>query len=789
MTAPSALCAGEEVKMFSRCAPVRLLFVGLVAQLVLSSVARADGPSIGGSSPAFRSTAAAVSGSSYYTLRICRLVDTRNTPGPRGGPVLSAGAPRNFAPYASCGTSPTARAISINIAVTQPTSDGFLQLYPVGSSTITSAINFRAGQTRANNAIVPLGSAGDFTLFGNLSGSVHVIIDIYGYFDDPANNQPPTASAGPPRTITLPATATLNGSVSDDGKPNPPGALTITWSKVSGPGSVTFSPPNAASTTASFSAPGIYVLRLSVSDSQLSASDDVLIIVNPQSTANPQADIVRFLDQATWGPDNASIARVQALGITGWLNEQFSAPASSYATLPPFPNNVPVGCNATCQRDNYSMYPLQNRFFTNALYGPDQLRQRVAWVLHKILVISGRDIRQPSRVAPYVQLIDRNAFGNFRDLLYQITLNAGMGRYLDMATSTVYNPNENYAREILQLFTVGTERLNQDGTRQLDSSGRPIPTYDQRVVNGFAKVFTGWSFGAPPAAGFTNYIDPMVLTASDHDPGSKQLLNGATLPGGGDAYQELNAALDNIFLHPNVGPFIGWQLIHALVTSNPSPAYVSRVTAAFNDNGSGVRGDIKAVVSAILLDPEARGDFRPEPGYGRLKEPVQLVTNLLRAFNARSADGSTTSDGYLNPQASSMDQSVFRPPTVFSYYPADYLLPRSATLLGPEFGILSAASALKRANVVDEMVFSGVPVSADAPRGTSLDFSAFLPLASNPATLVAELNRLMMHGTLSVPAQSVLIQAISAVASSNPRLRVQQAVYLVASASQYQVQR
>src|SRR5262249_55904359 len=292
---------------------------------------------------------------------------------------------------------------------------------------------------------------------------------------------------------------------------------------------------------------------------------------------------------------SASIAHVQALGMTGWLNEQFSLPASSYPTLPLYPNSVPVGCGTTCQRDNYSMYPLQNRFFTNGLYGQDQLRQRVAWALHKIVVISGNTVTQPSRVTPYLQLLDRNAFGNFRDILYQITLNPGMGRYLDMATNTVYNPNENYGREILQLFSIGTVRLNPDGTRQVDLSGRPIPTYDQRIVTGFGRVLTGWSFAAPPAPGYTNYLDPMVLTPSDHDTGPKPLLNGAMLPGGGDADQELNAAIDNIFLHSNVGPYIGSLLIHSLVTSNPSPAYVARVTAAFNDNGAGVRGDLKAV--------------------------------------------------------------------------------------------------------------------------------------------------------------------------------------------------
>ncbi len=208
--------------------------------------------------------------------------------------------------------------------------------------------------------------------------------------------------------------------------------------------------------------------------------------------------------------------------------------------------------------------------------------QGVAFALHQLLVVSGRDLMQPSWLAPYLQILDRNAFGNYRQLLYEITLNPGMGRYLDMVTSTKTNPNENYAREILQLFSVGLDKLNPDGTPLLDADGKRIPTYDQAVVSGFAKVFTGWTFGPPPSPGIVNYIDPMRLIAGNHDTGTKQLLNGVELPAGQTGDKDLNDALDNIFNHPNVGPFISTHLIHQLVTSNPSPAYVGRAAAAFN---------------------------------------------------------------------------------------------------------------------------------------------------------------------------------------------------------------
>ena len=243
------------------------------------------------------------------------------------------------------------------------------------------------------------------------------------------------------------------------------------------------------------------------------------------------ADATRFLEQATWGPTPALVQHVQDVGFERFLDEQFDAPASSYPTLPLYPttrDQTTCPNNSTCVRDNYTMYPVQNRFFVNALYGADQLRQRVAFALHQIIVVSGVDITQPSWMTPYLQTLDRDAFGTYRQLLYDITLNPAMGNYLDVANNTKTRPNENYAREILQLFSIGTVRLNPDGTQQLDQTGRPVPTYDQTTVNNFARVFTGWRF-APGAPGIPNYIDPMVVNEAQHDTGSKTLLNGAVL--------------------------------------------------------------------------------------------------------------------------------------------------------------------------------------------------------------------------------------------------------------------
>ncbi len=504
------------------------------------------------------------------------------------------------------------------------------------------------------------------------------------------------------------------------------------------------------------------------------------------------ADVVRFLEQATFGPTTELIAHVQSVGFENFLNEQFDAPMSSYPTLPLYPTtrdtvNCPNG--SACQRDNYTMYPLQNRFFLNARYGPDQLRQRVAFALHQILVVSGVDITQPSWMAPYLQTLDRNAFGNYRQLLYEISLNPAMGNYLDVANNTKTNPNENYAREILQLFSIGTVRLNQDGTQQLDGAGTAIPAYTQTTVNNFARVFTGWRLATAPAPGVPNYIDPMVPNQSQHDVGSKTLLNDIVLPANRTIAQDLNDAIDNIFNDPNVGPFISKQLIQHLVTSNPTPAYVARVTSVFNGNEVGIRGDLKSVVRAILLDPEARGDVKTDPNYGHLRHPALFISNILRAFSARSADGNGDSDGYLNPQAVLMGMDVFRPPSVFSYFSPGTVVAGTAGVRGPEFGIFSTSTALRRVNFVNTIVFSTIPVGTNAPTGTSLDLSPLQALASKPDALVDQLNLLMMHGAMSSTMRDSVISAVSAVAATNTLKRARTAVYLVASSSQYQVEK
>lgn len=569
---------------------------------------------------------------------------------------------------------------------------------------------------------------------------------------------------------------------------------------------------------------------------------DPPLVPDPFTAPISDADAVRFLEQTTWGPTPADIAHLKAVGYFAYLNEQFSAPVtnptkgSNFPDLP-FPNNDqgtacptstgdPNYNQTVCNRDNFSIYPLQRTFYSSALYGPDQLRQRVAFALHQILVISGAsEVNRPSWLTIYLQSLDRHAFGNYKTLLQEVTLTPAMGEYLDMRLSTRTSPNENFAREILQLLSIGTAVLNPDGTPQLDSQGMPLASYSQTDVNEFTRVFTGWNLvPGTIAPGTSNWRDPMIPRGgTNHDFGAKTLLNGVTTAACSSAsgaaniacaQSDMAVAIDNLFNHPNIGPFLGKQLIQHLVTSNPSPAYVERVGRVFNNDCSGlypqgcssVRGNMRMVVQAILLDPEARGDVKTDPHFGKLREPAQYITGFLRAFNVKSFDKLSTSDGVLGNRstvdfAGTLDQSIFQPPTVFSYYQPGYEVP-GTKILGPAFGILSTSTTLRRANDINTLVYTGVAnnatptaASPDRPRGTSIDIANLEALAVNPndGQVVDALNTLLLHGTMSTQVRNSIITAMNAITDSNLTTRHQKrarvAVYLAATSSQYDIQR
>ncbi len=561
-------------------------------------------------------------------------------------------------------------------------------------------------------------------------------------------------------------------------------------------------------------------------------------------------DLRRFLEQASWGGkgDDSDFNHLRSIngGIPAYINEQFNTPpqfldgatdtkfslSSDYPFSAPYPQffpGAPAVCDANCLRDFYSLYPLQKQFMLNALTQPDQLRQRVSFAFHKFIVAGGQQLNnnQPFWYAPYLQTIDRNSFGNFRTMLYEITLNPGMGEYLNMRGNSVGaqppappTPNENYAREIMQLFSIGTDLLNQDGTPGLDAQGNRVPSYDQTNIANLARVFTGWDLDVNKVSAVdgsqtvANYQDPMILNGNTnrYDLAAKTLLTDinhvtpvslpacaapctTTLQKQTYKANELNVAIDNLFNHPNVGPYVCTQLIHQLVTSNPAPSYVGRCAAAFANNGSGVRGDIKAVISAILLDPEARGDVKTDPNYGHLREPVLLMTHLLRAFNAVT-DGVlvTSSPGSFSTP---LGQNVFNPPTVFSYFPADYGLP-GTSLVGPEFGILDTSTTYARTNFMNTLFLQnsglGIPLSGtNRPTGTQINFAAYQALATTPQALVDALNAKLMHGAMSPAMNANIVAAVTAVTNATPATqalqRTQTAIYLVATSAQYQVER
>ena len=483
----------------------------------------------------------------------------------------------------------------------------------------------------------------------------------------------------------------------------------------------------------------------------------------------------RFLEQAAWGPSPESLVRVRQLGFERWIEEQFQAPLSDY---PPVPEDDA----------SQSLTPLQRRFFFNAVNGEDQLRQRVAFALHQIWVVSGLKTGQARMMTPYLRLLQRLAFDNYLTLMKEMTLNPTMGRYLDMVNNVKANsargisPNENYAREIMQLFTIGTVRLNLDGTPVLDDDGLPVPTYNQRTIENLARVFTGWTYpptpGRPPAATNPAYYEGrMVATEANHDTGAKELLDGYVIPAGQTAEKDLDDALTHLFHHPNVGPFVAQRLIRALVTSNPSPAYVARVASVFNANPRGVRGDLKSVVKAVLLDPEARrGDTQDNPPEsGHLREPALYIAGLLRAMGASLAEANT-----LPSWASSMGQNLFFAPSVFNYYSLLYQPPEMDGLFAPEFEILTPATALIRANFADAVVYQRLGPAV------TVDLTPLIELAAVHKWYLTEgLNRGLLYGRMDEAMRDRILVALDSIA--DPGAQAQAATYLVASSYRYQV--
>ncbi len=528
------------------------------------------------------------------------------------------------------------------------------------------------------------------------------------------------------------------------------------------------------------------------------ASTDLIAQVNgaPPTLPVSPTDASRFLQQSTFGATDADIHHLSKIGYTAWFNEQFAASQTLHeqdVEQKIVVNNPPcssgdVKCNATLfyTNGNQQNYLFQS-FWQQAITGNDQLRQRMKYALSEIFVVSSSngDVGNRARgLANYYDVLGADAFTNFRQILQDVTLNPMMGEFLSVLSNdkgdATRDPDENYAREVMQLLTIGLYQLNPDGTQMLDATGNPIPTYSNTDVMGLAKVFTGFSWNIPGqqgdgawnnccayvGTGFGEDLLPLQSYPSHHSTDAKSFLGvNIAASGSADPQGDLKIALDTLFNHPNTGPFISKQLIQHLVTSNPSPAYVARVAAVFADNGSGVRGDMKAVIQAILLDDEARNatNAAANAQYGKVNEPLVRYTQWARAFTAASRNGSFNIGSVEDP-IYGLGEMATRSPTVFNWFAPGYTPPgtsiSAAGLLAPEMQMTNVST------VVGYLNFMQGTIGSDSQNGSDIysSYSTEVGLAANPDALLDRINLLLMAGTMDGTLRSQILAAVNSIA-------------------------
>lgn len=539
-------------------------------------------------------------------------------------------------------------------------------------------------------------------------------------------------------------------------------------------------------------------------------------------------DAARFLAQATFGPTLPEIARLRQIGYKAWLDEQVVA-APSYQ----------VDFLDTFTEDE--IYDLQfgdqarlEAWFLHAMGEPDprragirhtdQLRQRMAFALSQVMVVSEVNSepivgRFGYAAAGYYDVLTRNALGNYRTLLEQVTLHPAMGSYLSMMgnqkpdAALNIRPDENYAREVMQLFSIGTEMLNLDGTPLRDAQGKPVPAYGQNTVKGFAHVFTGWRLGGCSAQEFDCYHwwplkNPVLNQPMENFPamyasaGEKQLLDypgvrlsAGVLPANGEAKADLARALDNIFLHPNVGPFMAKRLIKRLVTSNPSPAYVARVAAVFNNNGAGVRGDLAATARAILMDPEARLVSQQPIGFGKVREPLLRLTHLWRAMDARTRSGRMAEYFLIEYHPERwLAQSPLKAPSVFNFYSPNYVPSGEMTTTGmtaPELQLATSEMLPITQNMIGDEIFGAYKGNPQAgPQDVLMDMQRDGALAADPGALLDRYNLLFFSGQMSQRLRGIVLARLNEIPNKNGgRDRIQEALFLLTNSPEYIVQK
>jgi uncharacterized protein (DUF1800 family) len=684
---------------------------------------------------------------------------------------------------------------AVNATVTVPNSNIKVSVSP-------PSITLRAGQTQAFTATVTgtTTTAVTWAVNNEIGGDLSIgTIDVNGNYLAPDNLPSPN-----PVTVTAISTAdstkTGASAVSIE-NPIPvltsitPGSIGTGAFEISlnGSGFVNTSTVSFGGVplTVSYASPSLLIafgnvattgsVSVSVSNPAPGAgtSGSVSVLVTTAGAAPvSSAAADRFLEQASFGPNAESLNQVQEMGFDFYLQNQFASPVTTYRT----------------PTENYQIYNLQNEFFLHEIAMGDQLRGRVSLALNELWVVGADKVSDPVGYTNYLHTLDQDAFTNYLNIMTDVTLTPAMGNYLDMVNNDKpaigQHANENYAREIMQLFTLGLNQLNIDGSPVLDTSGNPVPTYTQNDVMALGLAFTGWTY--PTMSGASQqrhnpqyYGGPMVSQDSDHDTEAKTLL-GQSIPAGQGAQADLNAALGIIFNHPNVGPFVARQLILRLVSSNPSPAYIQRVATAFNSGtfvgptityGTGNRGDMQATIAAILLDPEARQGDSPATSVatdGKLREPVIMEASIARAFHAQTDAG-----GFSN-EANNMEQNIFYPPTVFNFFPPVYAI-QGSSLNGPEYAIFDTVSSIERVNFINDAVYGAV---GDY---THLDFSP-VANAGTPDQMMAWLNTMFLHGTMPDQMNTTILNAVNAVDPSNTAAQAKAAIYLVTSSSMYQVQ-
>jgi uncharacterized protein (DUF1800 family) len=583
-------------------------------------------------------------------------------------------------------------------------------------------------------------------------------------------NPVPTISGIAPASIPIgPATFTISGNGFAPGATVNLGGVAMTanvqsLTQISVTGTTKPVPGGIAALTVSNIAPGP------------TTSAPRIVNLSPDNPRVSYNAAKRFLEQASWGATPGEINRVMGMGFEAWLDEQKNLNESTY-TMPTPNGDIPV-------------YDMQAEFFNNAMTKRDQLRQRVAFSLHKLLVVSAVEVDHTHGLVPYHRILLRHALGNYGELLKDITLDVAMGEYLDMVNNDKANPskgtepNENYAREVMQLFSLGLNFLRVDGTPLRDSMGNPYPAYREADILELSRAFTGWTYPPGKGRGSNNHNNenfgmPMVPVESNHDTGAKTVM-GVTIPAGQTAMQDVDSALRILFEHPNIAPFVCLRLIQNHTTSNPSPGYLLRCTTAFG-NYQGKRGDLFGVMRAILLDPEARaGDSPSTPNpyasyAGHLLEPVVYFMHMLKGL-----DGRIVLDNPIEADLEKMGQKVFYPPSVFSYHSPLSRVPGTAAYYGPEFQNLTPVTALERVNYVDYLLKQNSSAEAIP------DLAPYIALAGDVEALIAAINAHFLHGLMP----DVMKQGIrdTAATTTDPARKARLALYIALSSSHYQIQ-